>query len=172
MSVQSQIQTILRADAAVLLALAHPDDATVADAAERVLTRPLKRAGMLGEDQLSGDPTPEAFEDVVPHWVKPTVVIGKASPAAGPGSARRYQTVTTTLAYYAAPDVADVVLLQLREACAAALRGRVVEVPGGMLARIEPTNVGLTGVVAIPEFPGAGDVLLERVPALGVWRRS
>lgn len=173
LAVEEQLQAMLAEDTATLAALQRPAELTITAARERIVTRPLKRAR--GDDPLgwANDPTPQCFEAELPHWVLPSIVIGTGQPDVGVADPRlaRYIVVRYTLAYYAGPDVADVVLWKVRLAAVTALFGKMVVFPDGVGARLRPVG-DMSSIVDIPEFPGSGKQMIERIGAYGVWRRT
>lgn len=170
-SVEDQIQALLRSDGDVLAVMTVSG---ASSSSSRIVTTPLKRTVNSDPELFANEPTPQCFEEDPPYFLYPSVVVGPGRPLSVGGSdvrASRYLVVRYTLAYYAAPDVARVVLWRVRSACIRALHGKRVEFPDGTGARLFPVN-DLSGMAGAPEFPGTGMQMIERVSAYGVWRRE
>lgn len=171
LSTEEQVVRLLSSSPDVLNAMrvGDEDDNIVAS---RIVDQPLKRANDDHPLLIANDPTPQCFEPEPPHWLLPSVSVGLSTlMATEQFRSSRYLPIRILLAYYASSDVANVVLWQMRGACASALHKEVVVMPDGTGMFLWVQN-DLTMPVPVPEFPGAGKVMLERISATGVWRRS
>lgn len=136
----------------------------------RVFTRPLVRAGSEDPMDIGMEPTPEAFEAEAPHWLLPSVVVGsrinRVSDGRRGGLTARW---VVTLAYYAGPDGEDLLPeLSWLVGVAVDRPGAVIPLPGGRSGRARIPH-DLSGAVPVPEFPGSGYVMLERIEIPTVW---
>lgn len=163
-TVPRQVRTLLLADLGV-----------TAHTGTRVYSRPLKREGDTAAERMSTRATPDAFEPDVPYWIRGSIVVGQrvdrgADPGSRPGSNRRMRH-TITLAYYGPPtENGEWTIEAMALAAAKALDGATVTHPDGTKARIVVPHF-VSGLVPVPEYPGAGYVALERIEAVGVFRR-
>lgn len=178
-SVEAQVQALLRG-ATPLLSVMRLGTEMNAVVRTRILTQPLKRANDTDPLLQANEPTPQCFDAVIPYWLRPSISIAGGAPMGRIGGlglyggdvrGSRYMVVRYTLAFYAAPDVADVKLWQMRSACMNALNGKKVIFPDGMGAHLRPIG-DISTPVNVPEFPGAGKQVIERISAFGIGRRT
>lgn len=159
-----RIQSVLRANSE-FTAVASP---------ERILTIPLKRPDMdpyAAEMTLASAATPQCFDSEPPFWLLPSVSIWSGGTSYRGDMLRgRYMSITYTLAFYAGPVDADETLLTMRNLAAMALHREKISL-GGVKGTLW-NDADLSSIVEVPEFPGAGYMLLERISGIGVWRRS
>ena len=160
---RESIQAILRAETAL----------TDIVAPERIWTRPLVRGDSDDPLDLGFDPTPEAFDEEFPHWLKTNIVVGSRIARLRDRNRRTADNKTArwgvTLAYYVPPD-SESILTDISWHVSVAL-GRdesLITIPGNRKARaVVPHDISAS--VPVPEFPGAGYVMLERIEIPTVW---
>lgn len=159
-----RIQELLRAE---------PEFTAIA-ASERILTVPLKRPDMDPNAAAmieASAATPQCFETIPPYWLLPSVSIWTGgAPTSGQFFRGRYMAVTYTLAFYAGPIDYEETLLTMRNLAATVLHRETVNM-GGVKGSLW-SDADLSSIVPVPEFPGAGYMLLERFGGIGVWRRQ
>jgi hypothetical protein len=139
----------------------------------RIWTRPLVRPGSSDPLDIGFEPTPEAFDDVAPFWLKSNIVVGSRITRIRDRNRRRADNQTArwgvTLAYYVPPDGES--LLTDISWCVSVALGRDeswITIPGSRKARaVVPHDISAS--VPVPEFPDAGFVMLERIEIPTVW---
>ncbi|MGI8547755.1 MAG: hypothetical protein ACR2M1_10525 [Gemmatimonadaceae bacterium] len=138
----------------------------------RVFTRPLVRPGE-DPDQLGTEPTPDAFDAFPPYWLRPSIVVGSRV-VRMPDQRRTTPDTQTarwglTLAYYVPPDSEDVLpSISWYVSVALGRANATIVLPGNRVGRaVVPHDISPT--VPVPEFPGAGFVMLERISIPVVW---
>lgn len=175
MSVEEQLQDLLRSS---------PEFTLLVDS-RNILTVPLKRATDTDEEMQGNAPTPQCFRKDGTGWLLPSVSIsGSGGLSMGGGaisdvSGSRYLRAPFTIAFYSGPvNVvgddsigADAMLWKMRFAMKRALNKKIVWLPGGEGSWLRVMN-DISPPVSVPEFPGAGKVMLERVRSIGVMERS
>lgn len=141
--------------------------------AGRIFTRPLLRPGE-DPDNLGTDPTPEAFDARAPYWLLPSIVVGSRV-VRMPDMGRKTRDNQTarwglTLAYYVPPDSEDLLPdISWYVSVALGRAGATIILPGNRVGRVViPHDISPT--VPVPEFPGAGFVMLERIEIPTVWK--
>lgn len=142
-------------------------------AADRIHIQPIVRPGDDDPDTMGLDPTPQAFDPVPPRWLKTNIVVGTRLARLTDNRGRRLDSLSArwgfTLAYYVGPDGFDLLPdISWLVSVAFGRRDAVVRLPNGRDARVvTPHSIG--SAVPVPEFPGAGFVLLERFELPTLW---
>lgn len=162
MGLRESIQTILRAEASL----------TAIVPADRIWTRALLRPGE-DPDNLGTEPTPEAFDDLPPRWLRTNIVVGSRIARNQDLNRLRPDNLTArwgvTLAYYVPPDSEDVLEeISWQVSVALGRASAVIDLPGGRKGRAVVEH-DITASVPVPEFPGAGYVMLERIAIPTTW---
>lgn len=140
---------------------------------DRIWTKPLVRPGSDDPLDIGFDPTPEAFDPDSPFWLRTNIVVGSRISRAQDFGRRTSDNMTArwnvTLAYYVPPDAEDD-LLGISQYVSVALgrRESIITLPNGRASRaVVPHDISAS--VPVPEFPGAGFVLLERIEIPTIW---
>lgn len=162
MGFRESIQTILRAEPGV----------TAIVPSERIWTRALLRPGE-DPDNLGTEPTPEAFDDLAPRWLRTNIVVGSRVSRVQDIGRIRIDSQTArwgiTLAYYVPPDAEDTLEeISWQVSVALGRASAVIDLPGGRKGRASVPH-DITASVPVPEFPGAGYVMLERIELPTTW---
>lgn len=160
-----QIQRRLR-ESADLAAIVDP---------ECILTVSLRRADMdqHAEANIRAYPeTPQCFDPDPPHLLRPSISIWCGGITSGSVIRGRYGSIPYTVALYCGPENHELTLFRMRTLMASAIHQMVIDLDGVELKGKLWLDADLASMVPVPDFPGAGYVMMERAVALTVWRRS
>lgn len=162
MSLRGDMLTILRAEAGL----------TALVPASRMWDRPLLRPNEDPEG-LGTEATPEAFESTPPFWLKTNIVVGSRMTRVADYGRVRQDSQTArwgvTLAYYVPPDGDDLFeQISWQVSVAFGRAGALVSLPNGRKGRVVVPH-DISPSVPVPEFPGCGFVMLERLEIPTTW---
>lgn len=141
-----------------------------------ILTVPLRRADMdenAAANVQAYPETPQCFEDDPPHFLRPSVSIWCGGSAIRADLFRgRYLPVPYTIAMYTGPVDHEITLFRMRSLMASAIHRMVIDIDGmGLKGRLW-LDADMATMVPVPDFPGAGYMMMERATAIAVWRRQ